>query len=312
MNTSLVTKESVAVPKTIQRELKQFLHHIALERGLAENTVSSYTIDLTRFAEFLAEKGIQACGEATSKHITDFLNVLAELGLGASSRTRYLASMRSLYKFLSANDMCEVNPAELVDLPKSRRTLPDVLSYTQIEAILTQPDTTKPDGLRNRALLETLYACGLRASESCTMQQRDILWEAEVVRVFGKGSKERVIPCGATALHWIAEYQRLARPLWSKADGKSGDALFLNQRGGALSRMSVWNIVHDAAMQAGVSDVHPHLFRHSFATHLLEGGANLRAVQEMLGHSDIATTQIYTHIDREYIKEVHQTYHPRG
>jgi integrase/recombinase XerD len=302
----------LAVPITMQRELKQFTHHIALERGLADNTVSSYTIDLARFTEFLAQKAMKASGEATSKHITEFLSVLADLGLSASSRTRYLASIRSFYKFLTANDLCEINPAELIDLPKSRRTLPEVLSYIEIEAIVTQPDITRPDGLRNRALLEMLYACGLRASEAGTVQQRDILWEAEVVRIFGKGSKERVIPCGTTALHWIAEYQRTARPLWSKPGGKSDDALFLNQRGGALSRMSVWNIVHDSAVQAGVNDVHPHLFRHSFATHLLEGGANLRAVQEMLGHSDIATTQIYTHIDREYIKEVHQTYHPRG
>lgn len=296
----------------MQREVKQFLHHIALERGLSENTISSYTIDLTRFTEFLAGKGLTTCGAATSAQITEFLGMLAELGLGTNSRTRYLASIRSLYKFLVASDLAPASPADLVDLPKTRRTLPDVLSYVQIEQIITQPDTTKADGLRNRALLEMLYACGLRASEACTLRQRDILWEVEVVRVFGKGSKERVVPCGKSALHWVAEYQRLARPLWLKSNDTSEDALFLNQRGSALSRMSVWNIVHDAAAQAGISDVHPHLFRHSFATHLLEGGANLRAVQEMLGHSDISTTQIYTHIDREYIKEVHQTYHPRA
>jgi integrase/recombinase XerD len=296
----------------MQRETKQFLHHIALERGLSANTVSSYTIDLTRFAEFLADKNITNFSEASAKNITDFLAMLAEMGLGTSSRTRYLASIRSLYKFLTISDLSPVNPAELVDLPKTRRTLPEVLSYLQVEQIITQPDTTKPDGLRNRALLEMLYACGLRASEACTLQQRDILWEAEVVRVFGKGSKERVVPCGKSALQWVAEYQRLARPLWVKSHTSSGDALFLNQRGGGLSRMSVWNIVHDAAVQSGIDDVHPHLFRHSFATHLLEGGANLRAVQEMLGHSDISTTQIYTHIDREYIKEVHKTYHPRA
>lgn len=301
-----------SLPIAIQRELKQFTHHIALERGLSENTVNSYTIDLTRFAEFISAKEYLSSGAVTSTHISEFLAMLADLGLGVSSRTRYLASIRSFYKFLISSDLAQNNPAELIDLPKSRRTLPEVLSYIKIEQILIQPDITKPDGLRNRALLEILYACGLRASEACSLQQRDILWEAEVVRIFGKGSKERVVPCGKAALHWVAEYQRLARPLWVKPQGKSADALFLNQRGGALSRMSVWNIVHDAALQAGINDVHPHLFRHSFATHLLEGGANLRAVQEMLGHSDISTTQIYTHIDREYIKEVHQTYHPRA
>jgi integrase/recombinase XerD len=161
-------------------------------------------------------------------------------------------------------------------------------------------------------LLEVLYACGLRASEACTLKQSDILWEAEVIRVFGKGSKERIVPIGKTALQWISQYRRLARALWVKEGSDSGDALFLNQRGKALSRMSVWNIVHDTAVQAGIDEVHPHMFRHSFATHLLEGGANLRAVQEMLGHADIATTQIYTHIDREYIKEVHTSFHPRA
>ncbi|TAE32177.1 MAG: site-specific tyrosine recombinase XerD [Candidatus Kapaibacterium sp.] len=296
----------------MQRELKQFTHHIALERGLAANTVSSYTIDLTRYLEFLSEQKLQSCAEALSPHITEFLEMLSELGLGTSSRTRYLASLRSFYKFLCMSELSEKNPAELIDLPKSQKTLPEVLTYHQIEQIILQPNTATPDGLRNRAMLEMLYACGLRASELCGLQQRDILWEAEVVRVFGKGSKERVVPCGQSALHWVAEYQRLARPLWVKPHGKSDDALFLNQRGGALSRMSVWNIVHDSAVGAGISEVHPHLFRHSFATHLLEGGANLRAVQEMLGHSDIATTQVYTHIDREYIKEVHQSYHPRA
>ena len=301
-----------AASSLMHRELKQFTHHIALERGLAENTVSSYTIDLTRFIEFLETKNVRSFSEVISRHITDFLAMLADMGLGTSSRTRYLYSIRSLYRFLCATQISETNPSEVVDLPKLRRLLPDVLSYPQIEKIIAQPDTTRADGLRNRALLEVLYACGLRASEACTLQQRDILWESEVIRVFGKGSKERIVPIGKTALQWISQYKRLARALWVKESGDSGDALFLNQRGKPLSRMSVWNIVHDAAVQAGIDEVHPHLFRHSFATHLLEGGANLRAVQEMLGHADIATTQIYTHIDREYIKEVHTSFHPRA
>jgi integrase/recombinase XerD len=302
-----------SLPIPMRRELKQFAHHIALERGLAANTIASYSVDLTRFAEY-----VQTTAEAATftsvqtAHILSFLTTLNDLGLGTASRTRYLYSIRALYKFLCFSGLAELNPAELVDLPKTRRTLPDVLSYQQIEQILQQPDTAKADGLRNRALLEVLYACGLRASEACGLKQRDIFWEAEVVRVFGKGSKERVVPIGKTARHWVAEYQRLARPLWVKPNKDTDDALFLNQRGSRVSRMSVWSIVHEAAAQAGVSDVHPHLFRHSFATHLLEGGANLRAVQEMLGHADIATTQIYTHIDREYLKEVHTTFHPRA
>jgi integrase/recombinase XerD len=299
------------VAPAMKRELKQFTHHIALERGLSENTVDAYGVDLARFAEYVSALGKARFAEATAEEVADFLAELAEMGLSASSRTRYLYSIRSLYKFLCAAQLSPTNPSELVDLPKQRRTLPDTLSYPQIAAILEQPDVSRPDGLRNRALLETLYACGLRASEVCALKQSDILWDAEIVRVFGKGSKERVVPIGGEALQWIERYRRLARPLWS-GRGETGDALFLNQRGKPLSRMSVWNIVRDAAVQAGVSEAHPHLFRHSFATHLLEGGANLRAVQEMLGHADISTTQIYTHIDREYIKEVHTSFHPRA
>lgn len=313
MDTTEFAEKPVQAPRSLmQRELKQFTHHIALERGLAENTVSSYTIDLTRFIEFLEQKSITSFANVQTAHILEFLTMLADMGLGTSSRTRYLYSIRSLYKFLSSVQLSPTNPSELVDLPKPQRLLPEVLSYPQIAKILDQPDTTRADGLRNKALLEVLYACGLRASEACGLQQRDILWEAEVIRVFGKGSKERIVPIGKTALEWISQYKRLARTLWVKENTDSADALFLNQRGTPLSRMSVWNIVHDSALQAGIDEVHPHMFRHSFATHLLEGGANLRAVQEMLGHADIATTQIYTHIDREYIKEVHTSFHPRA
>ncbi len=313
MDTTEFAEKPVQAPRSLmQRELKQFTHHIALERGLAENTVSSYTIDLTRFIEFLEQKSISSFANVQTAHILEFLTMLADMGLGTSSRTRYLYSIRSLYKFLSSVQLSPTNPSELVDLPKPQRLLPEVLSYPQIAKILDQPDTTRADGLRNKALLEVLYACGLRASEACGLQQRDILWEAEVIRVFGKGSKERIVPIGKTALEWISQYKRLARTLWVKENTDSADALFLNQRGTPLSRMSVWNIVHDSALQAGIDEVHPHMFRHSFATHLLEGGANLRAVQEMLGHADIATTQIYTHIDREYIKEVHTSFHPRA
>jgi integrase/recombinase XerD len=313
MNTTEFAKKPTHTAHSfMQRELKQFTHHIALERGLAENTVVSYGIDLTRFIEFLQSKGVSSFADVQTAQILEFLTMLADMGLGTSSRTRYLYSIRSLYKFLCAVQISPRNPSELVDLPKPQRLLPDVLSYPQISKILEQPDVTRADGLRNRTLLEVLYACGLRASEACTLKQSDILWEAEVIRVFGKGSKERIVPIGKTALQWISQYRRLARALWVKEGSDSGDALFLNQRGKALSRMSVWNIVHDTAVQAGIDEVHPHMFRHSFATHLLEGGANLRAVQEMLGHADIATTQIYTHIDREYIKEVHTSFHPRA
>jgi integrase/recombinase XerD len=330
------TSAPPSLPPAIQREYKQFTHYIALERGLSENTSASYGTDLTRYAEFLMLRGRQSYLQAQSSDITQFLSALEELGLVPTTRARYLYSIRALYKYFFGAGLAPTNISEMIDLPKVRRTLPTVLSYEQISAILEQPDTSKPDGMRNRAMLETLYACGLRASEVCNLRQRDVLFDAEIIRVFGKGSKERVVPIGSSALHWIAEYQRLVRPLFASKTSSSkpsasrqvpsrptktstlmqmfstDDVLFLNQRGGQLSRMSVWNIVNEAARAAGISDVHPHLFRHSFATHLLEGGADLRAVQEMLGHADIATTQIYTHIDREYIKEVHKTFHPRA
>ncbi len=306
-------RQEQSFPKMMQREIKHFMHHIALERGLSVNTSSSYGSDIQRYAEFLTAHNIMSFGQAATKHVLDFLAVLEEVGLAITSRARYLYSLRALYKFLSSNDFVGSNICETVDLPKSKRTLPDVLSIQEVESILNEPDTNRLDGLRNRAMLEMLYACGLRASELVNIKQRDILWDIEVVRVFGKGAKERIVPIGTTALHWIAEYQRVARPRFLKPNVESQDVLFLNQRGGKLTRMSLWNIVHSAAFGAGLEErAHPHIFRHSFATHLLEGGADLTAVQEMLGHADIATTQIYTHIDREYIKEVHRSFHPRS
>ncbi len=302
----------MVLPTPMQREFKQFQHYIALERGLSENTSSSYGTDLTRFAEFLSSKGTTSYLQAQSTDITRFLGTLEEIGLVPTTRARYLYSIRAMYKFFFGSGMAHDNISETIDLPKVRRVLPNVLTYVQIANILEEPNTAKHDGLRNRAMLETLYACGLRASEVCGLRQRDILADVEVVRVFGKGSKERVVPIGQSALRWIGDYQRLVRPVFLKKTVDADDILFLNQRGSKLSRMSIWNIVNDAARQAGIEEVHPHLFRHSFATHLLEGGADLRAVQEMLGHADIATTQIYTHIDREYIKEVHRTFHPRA
>jgi integrase/recombinase XerD len=194
--------------------------------------------------------------------------------------------------------------------------LPEVLSQAEIAAILEQPSPSPKDKkqlwLRDRALLEVMYATGMRVSEVITLKQSDIFWDEEIVRVFGKGSKERIVPIGKPALRWLDRYRKEARPL-VRARGKSQDVVFLSARGAPMTRMSVWNIVRTCATKAGITrEVHPHTFRHSFATHLLEGGADLRAVQEMLGHAAITTTEIYTHIDREYVKEVHRTFHPRG
>jgi integrase/recombinase XerD len=296
----------------INRELNSYIHYISLEKGLSENTRASYSHDLSRWAEYLSSKSLGSFSAAKRKDITDFLRTLADMGIGPTSRSRYLSAIRGLHKFLYSEGYSDKDIAETVEMPKPRRKLPDTLSVDQVSEILDQPDTSTPAGIRNRAMLETLYACGLRVSELRTLKQRDVISEAEILRIFGKGSKERIVPIGQSAMEWIEKYRREARPLFLK-NHDTEDILFLNQRGKGLSRMGIWKIVDAAATGAGCKvHVHPHMFRHSFATHLLEGGADLRAVQEMLGHADIATTQIYTHIDSDYIKEVHRTFHPRA
>jgi integrase/recombinase XerD len=298
--------------KEINRELNQFIQFISLEKGLSDNTKISYSHDLKQFAEFLNSNNVTGYTKAETTNITEFMQVLDEFGLSVTSRSRYLSSIRSLYKFLFSSGIVDKNITDVIDLPKTSRKLPDTLTIDDINNILEQPDTNKPAGIRDRAILETMYACGLRVSELCGLKQRDVIFDAEIIRVFGKGSKERIVPIGSSALNWIIEYIKKARHLFiKKAD--TDDILFLNQRGTKLSRMSIWKILDYSARNAEINvHVHPHMLRHSFATHLLEGGADLRAVQEMLGHSDISTTQIYTHLDRDYIKEVHKTFHPRA
>jgi integrase/recombinase XerD len=234
--------------------------------------------------------------------------------------TRCISSLNGFHKFMLGEGVAQKNPMEGIDVPRLARSLPDVLSQAEVEAILNQFDgeIERASGrkkrllLRDRAILEVLYATGMRVSELIILKQRDLLESEETVRVFGKGSKERLVPIGKSALRWIEKYRTgCRRELEKKGEGQ--DALFLNARGRPMTRMAIWKIVQAYTKMAGIGkEVHPHTFRHSFATHLLEGGADLRAVQEMLGHSDISTTQIYTHIDREYLKEVHRTYHPRG
>ncbi len=298
--------------KKIKNELGQFIQYISFEKGLSENTKISYQHDLNQYAQYLNSKHIISFGHAEFIHITGFLKLLSELGLSVASRSRYLSAIRGLYKFLFAEGICKQNTAELIDLPKGGRKLPDTLTIPDIENLLAQPDISGPAGIRDRAILETMYACGLRVSELCNLKQRDVIFDAGIVRVFGKGSKERMVPIGSSAIYWIEEYQKKARHLFLKKSN-TDDVLFLNQRGSKLTRMGIWKILDKAARMAQLNiHVHPHMLRHSFATHLLEGGADLRAVQEMLGHSDISTTQIYTHLDRDYIKEVHRTFHPRA
>ncbi len=301
-----------SLPFGYKKEINAYINYISLERGLSENTKHSYENDLTKFAEYLNGNSKADYKTCSHEDISDFLSTLKNIGLSANSRSRYLSSIKGFFKFLLSTGKIEANVSEIVETPKLEKKLPDALDIQEVEKIMERPDVKKLAGIRDRAILETLYACGLRASELLNLKQRNILYEAEAVRIFGKGSKERITPIGSSALYWINEYKIKARPRFNKK-GTADDVLFLNQRGSKLSRMGLWKIIAKYAEMADLKGrVHPHTFRHSFATHLLEGGADLRAVQEMLGHSDISTTQIYTHLDREYIKEAHKTFHPRG
>ncbi|MCZ7614833.1 MAG: site-specific tyrosine recombinase XerD [Ignavibacteriaceae bacterium] len=292
--------------------LREYLASLKLERNLSENTIASYKNDLTSLLNFLNDSGVDDPSQINSKMLNDFFILLTKLGLSSRSSARYYSSLKGFFGYLIASSYIEANPMEKISAPKVSKGLPNVLNINEIEAILAQPDTSKKLGLRDKALLETFYACGLRVSELINLKISDLFLNEEMIRVFGKGSKERFVPIGSSAINWITEYLKNSRPLLEKK-AKSQHVLFLNSRGTKLSRMGVWKIVDSNAKLAGIKkEVHPHTFRHSFATHLLEGGADLRAVQEMLGHVDISTTQIYTHIDRDYIKQVHKDYHPRG
>ncbi|MGE5478859.1 MAG: site-specific tyrosine recombinase XerD [Chloroflexota bacterium] len=295
-----------------KRELSSFLAFIKLEKGLSDNTGSSYRSDLENLAGFLAAREIDSYTAARERDLIDFVASLADLGVAPSTRSRYISSTRGLYKFLTAERKIQTDPSEALELPKKERKLPDSLSVEEVEAILAAIDTESVAGTRDRALFELMYASGLRVSEAIGLRTRDVLVDLEALRIFGKGSKERITPVGSSALRWLDKYMREARPKIAN-EAKSRDVIFLNLRGAPLSRMGVWKLLKGYVDASGIGkDVHPHTFRHCFATHLLEGGADLRAVQEMLGHSDISTTQIYTHIDRNYLREVHKSFHPRS
>lgn len=310
----LTSRKRVAnewVPDRQDPLLGQFVAHLAVERGLSGNTLDAYRRDLMRYLQFLKEAGKGDPRQAVEADVSALVRVLADTGLEPSSISRNLSAIKTFHRFLASEGLTEGDPAERVVPPRHRRGLPAVLNIFEVERLLEQPDLTTPLGVRDRAMLEMLYALGIRVSELVSVRISDLLLDAEIVRVIGKGDKERVVPIGAEATEHVLYYQRNTRPGLAKPH--SGDALFLNWRGGKLTRMAVWRMLRACALRAGIQkDVSPHTLRHSFATHLLEGGADLRAVQEMLGHVDISTTQIYTHLDREYLKEVHRTFHPRG
>ena len=297
----------------LRSALSGFRNYIRLERGFSEHSVSAYVLDVSRYLAWMHdEAGITAPGDILLAHITGFLRALKDAGYAASSMARTISSIRHFHRFVLGEGLGSANPSEQLDTPTLVRHLPVVLTQDEMAHILEQPDTAKPLGLRDRALLETLYATGMRVSELTSLTLDQLLLDDALVRIIGKGNKERIVPMGSVARSFCDDYLRSVRPRLLQR-GRPHRTAFLNHRGGPLSRMSVLTITKKYAAMAGIAtDVHPHTFRHSFATHLLEGGADLRSVQEMLGHADISTTQIYTHVDRDYLKEVHRTFHPRS
>lgn len=288
-----------------------FLAYLRLEKTLSENTVEAYRFDLERFCGFLKQHKIRDINAVTQNELSNYLRVLYDIGFAPTSIQRSIASLRSYFAFLAAEVEIHCDPTELLESPRSTRYLPSVLTVPEMVQILGSVEINRRCGVRDKAILETLYATGMRVSELAQFTHEQIVFEDEMVRIFGKGSKERIVPIGKVALHWIEEYYATDRPQLSRPFSDS--TVFLNNRGGSFSRMGLWKIITKYVNKAGIGKhVSPHTFRHSFATHLLEGGADLRTVQEMLGHANIVTTEIYTHVDREYLKEVHRSFHPRS
>lgn len=295
-----------------ETHLDKFLTYLALERSLSENTLSAYELDLKRYLQFLKDRRAGNIEQVTPLLIQDFTEVLSKLGLSSGSIARNFSSIRSFHKYLILDGQTEQNPTDSLETPRLSRKLPDILSPDEIDRLLSTPDSEKPAGLRDRAMLETVYGGGLRVSELIGLRLENVLFDDELLQIYGKGAKERLVPLGEQGFYWLKLYIGIARPLVIKR-GRSASHVFLNRFGKSFSRMGILNIVKKHALEAGIHKrVYPHVFRHSFATHLLENGADLRAVQEMLGHSDISTTQIYTHLNRQYLKTEYKSFHPRA
>ena len=301
------------VPDDISRnfQLERFHDHLSVEKGASPRTNEAYLRDVSRFAVFSATKGAAAPASASAKILREYVYHLKDLGLSPSSIRRNVSAVRSYFRFMLNEGELVRDPSERLEAPKRWRTLPEVLTVEEAARLLAAPSLDEPLAFRDRAMLELAYGAGLRVSEWITLSTRDVQMDDHLLRVFGKGSKERLVPIGRKAIAAVAIYVRELRPRLERGQGKG--ILFLNARGEPLSRMGAWKILRKYVDVAGITKpVSPHTLRHSFATHLLEGGADLRAVQEMLGHADISTTQIYTHVDREYLRSVHRQFHPRA
>jgi len=289
--------------------LNQFYQHLAVERGLASLTVAAYASDLNNLWEFLEFRGRHAWTAVTLADLQDYLLALEGRGLAARSRARHLSALRQFFRFLEREELVPANPTELLDSPRLPQRLPQVLSEADVAVLLAAPDPATPAGQRDAALLEVLYATGLRVSELVGLSLKQLDLRRGVVRPLGKGSKERIVPMVAPAVEKLQLYLAQGRPQLLKS--QDSPFLFVNRRGGKLSRQGFWKILKLYARKAGVKDLSPHTLRHSFATHLLARGANLRVLQLLLGHADLATTQLYTHLDAARLKQVHEKAHPR-
>jgi integrase/recombinase XerD len=293
------------------RRLDQYRTFLEVEKGLSEKTIAAYHTDLMQFGSFLERRKVVMVADIDAGVILSYLIQLRDKGLSTRSRARHLVALRGFFKFLTHERVLTTNPTRQIELPKIGLKLPDVLSVAEVEALIQAPDRSKPEGLRDAAMLELLYAAGLRVSELIHMEMTGINLEAGFVRVFGKGSKVRMVPVGRLATAAVRDYLSRARP--ALLQNRASVHLFVTRRGAAMTRQSFWTIVGRYGRRAKLKKkITPHSLRHSFATHLLEGGADLRAVQMMLGHADIATTQIYTHIAHRHLVEAHKKFHPRG
>jgi integrase/recombinase XerD len=292
--------------------IRAFEQHLTLARGLAGHSIEAYLRDVRKLSQYAESQRLHSPGAVDRGHIQLFLGLLYELGMEPASQARIISGLRSFYEFLVEEEILSVNPMEGIQGPKRTRKLPDVLSVEEVDKVLSSIDMSRQDGLRNRAMLEVLYSSGLRVSELVSLQLPNYYPEAGFLKILGKGNKERLVPIGRQAMHYVHLYLKEVR-IHVAAQKEAQGIIFLNKRGSQLSRVMLFMIIKKAVAKAGISkNVSPHTFRHSFATHLVEGGADLRAVQEMLGHASILTTEIYTHVSADYLRQVITDFHPRN
>ncbi|EFG48987.1 tyrosine recombinase XerD [Aerococcus viridans ATCC 11563 = CCUG 4311] len=307
----LLIEERVSMKLT--EVIEDFLNTMRVEEGLAENSIISYKQELNRMMTYLNRQGIEKVQVISQDTVLDHLKWMDEDHLATSTRSHYVSTLRHFFRYLKLDGVIEDNPMEKISLPKKTQHLPAVLTLDEVDRILATPDITKPLGLRDRTLLETLYSTGMRVSEIIHIKLEDIHLDMGFIQTIGKGGKERLVPIGEMAEDWINKYLTEGRPKLVKDEDETQGYLFVNNRGKPLSRQGVWKNLKKMVMMAHITkDISPHTLRHSFATHLLENGADLRVVQELLGHSDISTTQIYTHIHAQHMKDIYNQNHPRA